>query len=211
MDTPVTRTKAQIIRFYAGVLGEDFNLTVTQEEAVRAALAFACSEVEDNAATACAELRNKWVDANNEVVRLKQARADAEEEIGRLCTALQDMEAKQAPTAAAIGIPLNGTPPQYVEVQPPAAPAEQRRRGRKPGSKNVSKDAPKDAPKLTVNEIARQLESGTVPQVATIDRALVCADDDDIALNGTLRRTEQVMTTQHGMPVRVTRQFIEIR
>lgn len=110
----MSRTKPQIINFYAGVLHEAVGLTDTQYDAVRTALAFACSEIEENSVPAFAELHNKWADANNEAVRLKKANEEAEEEIGRLCSLLQAIEAQPAPAATIV---LNGThpaPPQQV-------------------------------------------------------------------------------------------------
>lgn len=102
----MSRTKPQIVNFYASVLQEAFGFTNTQYEAVRTALVFACSEIEDNAVPAWVEQHNKWVDANNEAVRLKKANEEAEVEIGRLCSKLQEMDAKLLSAAT---IHLNGT------------------------------------------------------------------------------------------------------
>ncbi len=214
MDTPMTRTKQQIIGFYARGLLQFMELSEKQYDLFCMALTLACNEIEDRSAVEYAKLSDRWADANNEVMRLRKAHAEAEEEIGRLCTELQTLQAKQAAT-----IQMNGTAPSHEPEEPPAvpqqlepatpaAPAKPRRGGRKPGTKNKPKFT--EVP-LTIDVIAKQIESGTPSQMATIDRSLICDEPNEVALNGTLRREESHVISNHGIPVRVTRQYIEIR
>ena len=81
---------------------------------------------------------------------------------------------------------MNGTAPSHEPEEPPAMPqqldpatpaaaAKSRRGGRKPGAKNK----PKETPNPTIDEIAKQIEGGTVPQMATIDRSLISDDPND--------------------------------
>lgn len=209
MDAPVTRTKQQVIDFYSGVLSEAFDLSQSQEGAVRAMLIFACTEMEDRAdacaAAPYAKLRDELVDAKIEVDRLKNANAEAEEQIGRLCSELQELKTK--PVAS---IQINGTEPEPEPLKQaaatPAAPVGPRKRG------------PYKKKGATLDEIAQQLEGDVAsgapsgaPSVGRIDRSLISDDSDQVTLNGKLRREESAIVTQHGMPVRVTRQYIELR
>lgn len=215
MDTPVTRTKQQIIGFYARGLLDFMELRDKQYDLFCMALTLACNEMEDRSAGAYAKLSDKWADANNEVVRLKQANAEAEEEIGRLCSELQALQVRQVAT-----IQMNGTAPTHEPEDPPAmpqqlqpdAPAGHRRGGRKPGTNK--KRGPYKKKGATADEIAQQLEGAVVqdaPAVGRIDRSLIGDDPNEVTLSGKLRREESHVTTQHGIPVRVTRQYIEIR
>lgn len=110
----MSRTKQEIVDFYAGALHRFVGLFGTQHDAMRMTLLLACDEMEDKANASMSKLFDQLADANNEAVRLKKANTEAEEEIGRLCGQLQALEEKQL---AAPAIVLNGThpaPPQQV-------------------------------------------------------------------------------------------------
>lgn len=213
MDAPVTRSKQQTVDFYVGNLDEFFGLNDEQYHAVRTAMVLLYGEVEDKLHALYIKQLDGATTLNNQIAALRQANSDAEEEIGRLCTELQELKAKRVAT-----IQMNGTAPSHEPEDPPAMPQQlepatpaaaspPRRGGRKPGTKNK----PKETPRLTPDEIAKQIEGGTPGQMVTIDRSLISDDPNVVALNGTLRREESFASTQHGIPVRVTRQYIEIR
>lgn len=104
----MSRTKQELVDFYAGNLDEFFELTGEQYHAVRTAMVLLYGEVEDNLHAAYQKQLDGAVTLHNQVVALKEAKEEAEEEIGRLCSQLQALEAKQVPAPT---IHLNGTHP----------------------------------------------------------------------------------------------------
>lgn len=199
MDTPVTRTKEQMIGHYVDGLMDYLDFNPAHILPVRVVLGLMYNEAKE-------QFRRDIGLQDSHI-------AELERQMRALQTKLQDIEAKQATTiSAAIAIPLNGTTISHDHAESPTAPAEPRRRGRKPDS--AHKRGPYKKKGATADEIARQLEGAVVrdaPTVGRIDQSLISDDSNGIPLNGTLRREEQLITTQHGMPVRVTRQYIEIR
>lgn len=208
MDTPVTRTKQQIIGFYARGLLQFMELSEKQYDLFCMALTLACNEIEDGAATECAKHATLVAELNTELLRLhtdlnnlRNGYAAQSKEMDRLLA----LEAKRVQA-----VQMNGTAPSYEPEEPPggaAAAAQPRRGGRKPGAKNKQRKTPK----VAIASTAAQIEGGTPAQMATLDRSLISDDLYAVALNGTLHREESLVTTQHGIPVRVTRQYIEIR
>lgn len=206
MDTPVTRSKHELIDHYCYGLLDYSDLDPAQMHTIRVILGLVYNE-------AVAQSRQAIGQQDSRI-------ADLERQVRALQTALQEMEAKATTVSIDNPIPLNGTAPTHEPAEPPAmpqqlqpaAPAGHRRGGRKPGSGN--KRGPYKKKGATADEIARQLEGAVVqdaPIVGRIDSSLISDDPNVVALNGTLRREESRVTTQNGIPVRVTRQYIEIR
>jgi hypothetical protein len=104
----MSRTKQEIVDFYAASLDEFGQLFGRQYDAMRMTLLLACDEMECLHRAHISRLYDQLADANNEAVRLKKANVEAEEEIGRLCSELQALEGKQP---EAITIHPNGTHP----------------------------------------------------------------------------------------------------
>jgi hypothetical protein len=77
-----------------------------------------------------------------------------------------------------------------------------KRMGRPPGSGRRISDS-------TLDEIADQVEAG-LPAAGQLNPDLV-AGDDEVTLQGTLRREETIVRQINGQPVRTTRQYVELR
>jgi hypothetical protein len=130
----MARSKKQIIDFYAGVAYEVAELTSSQFEALRMALAYACSEIEDNCTPAFTELHDQLADAKNENVRLMGLVIDREAEIAGLQADLRASKGKKPqPSLAAFmihenaklhpaTITPNGTLAAPVDADPAAEP-----------------------------------------------------------------------------------------
>lgn len=104
----MSRTKQELVDFYAKGLLEFADLSPTQYHAVHTALAFACSEIQDNLHAVYMKQLDGAMTLHNQVAALQQSKQEAEEEIDRLCSQLQALEAKQVPAPT---IHLNGTHP----------------------------------------------------------------------------------------------------
>lgn len=197
MDAPVTRSKQQMIDFYVQNLDEFFPFSGEQYVAVRTAMVLLAGEVENKFRALYQDGLQREARLDHQLVELVEANDEAKAEIERLAAELQELKAKKA-----AAVHVNGTAPSPEPAAPAAAPAGPRKRG------------PYKKKGATLDEIAQQLEGSVVrdaPTVGHIDRSLITDDPNDVTLTGRLRREESHITTQHGIPVKVTRQFIEIR
>ena len=105
-----SRDNEALINHYSGGIKGLVRLNDEQYDAVRVAMALAFREIDDRYNVAYAKQADQIADLNNEVVRVKKAWKEAEEEVAALLDELQPVrEAKVVKGAIAAGAPVPAT------------------------------------------------------------------------------------------------------